>query len=178
MLQHYGLFFFPVRDNDGCEQRWFLHAQIGENSLRCELKRRRAVRSGFTGRLASVSSMFHTFAHFPGESKLKLRQGISVFVIDRHDADQQHKLRCVCFFCTLNQSKYYVYKWTINGLQSLNLSPFLAVNTFLPMLHEVVGPCLSMRGERGRSKGERAPEKVLCAGLEGPEAFACQRLWF
>lgn len=56
--------------------------------------------------------------------------------------------------------------------------PISAVNTFLPMLHEVAGPCLSMRGGRGGSKGERATEKVLCAGLEEPEALPCQRLWF
>lgn len=53
--------------------------------------------------------------------------------------------------------------------------PIYAVNTFPPRLYEVAGPWLCTRSEE--EKGKKAPEKVLCAGLEGPEAFACQRLW-
>lgn len=71
-----------------------------------------------------------------------------------------------------------MYKMDNKLTEVIESQPISAVNTFLPMLHEVVGPCLRMRGGRGGSKGVRAPEKVLCAGLEGPEALACQRLWF
>lgn len=56
-----------------------------------------------------------------------------------------------------------------------SMNPISTVNTFTPRLHEVAGPWLSTK--RG-SKEERAPEKVLCAGFEGPKAVACQKLWF
>lgn len=40
--------------------------------------------------------------------------------------------------------------------------PISAVNTFLPMLHEVVGPCLSTRGERWEQRREGPWKGALC----------------
>lgn len=87
-------------------------------------------------------------------------------------------LLCFHLLCTLNLLDIYLYIVWFSHLSSLSHLgiyesaggswPISAVNPLTPRLHEW--------GEGAKERG--APEKMLCAGLEGAEASACQRLWF